>query len=266
MTRAAALVVCTLLASCIHAPVVDAGPVGGPNPAIYYPLAVGNHWRYSGQLLGEKVDREVTVVRREGATFIDDGGGRLAFDGEGLRDRDRYLLKMPLAPGATWTSVVNVQAIEHYRVAQMGVDCAAPAGAFRDCLVVQARTRIDAGSELVTEWTYAPEVGMVRLALTRELANGQKTPQGSLALASFEVKSCRLIGSSSPRRAIMRASEGGVSPGFDRALPAPPLGPTALPVSAVHAPIHSAQRGGRRPDLSTARVVDGNYRQLLSPR
>ena len=185
----ALLVAAAVSAACAHVEPKAEAPVTAPasaTPAAFYPLAVGNRWRYSGTLLGQPIDRTITIVRKEAGFFIDDANGHLAFDGAGVRDRDRYLLKAPLSRGASWTSVVSLQSVEKFTVSDLGVKCQCPAGSFDGCVVVTGQNRVDARTELTTEWTYAPGVGLVRMktSLSRE---GKTVPQATLELVGYEI-------------------------------------------------------------------------------
>jgi hypothetical protein len=154
----------------------------------YYPLAVGNRWTYAGTLLGQKGGRTITVQTRQGPFFLDDAGAQLTLDGDGLRDRDRYLLKGPLAKGTTWTSVVSASSTERYEIVDAGFVADVAAGTFRDCVLVRARNRVDPQTELVNEWTFAPGGGMVRIETRIEKADHAPVPQATMELTAYDVK------------------------------------------------------------------------------
>ncbi len=87
-----------------------------PSLSDYYPLAVGNRWTYQTSFLGEKRTQEVEVLKQVEGYFEDSQGGQLTVDAFGVRDQKRYLLRAPLEPGRTWTNVVSVSSVEHYKV------------------------------------------------------------------------------------------------------------------------------------------------------
>ena len=153
----------------------------------YYPLAVGNRWTYR---VNGRVDKtvDVEILKEEEGYFHDNQGGQLTVDGFGVRDRKRYLLRGPLADGNSWTNVVSVSSTERYRILQAGVPCEAPAGAFAHCVRVEARNRVDASTTLINALTFAEGVGLVRIEVSAEKANGERLPQTWLELASFKLQ------------------------------------------------------------------------------
>ena len=152
----------------------------------YYPLAVGNSWTYRVRFLGEERQQKVEIVREEDGYFRDNQGGRLAEDAYGVRDEKRYLLRYPLEPGKTWSNVVSVSSVEHYKILETGSRCQAPAGAFDGCLRVESRNRVDAKTVLVNTVTFAPEVGVVRIEVVAEVGQ-QRIPQTELSLVSYRL-------------------------------------------------------------------------------
>jgi hypothetical protein len=154
--------------------------------ARYYPLAVGNRWTYLVNGRAEK-PVEVEILKEEDGYFHDSQGGQLRVDSFGIRDPKRYLLRGPLEVGQSWTNVVSVSSTERYQIIQAGVPCEAAAGSFQDCVRVEARNRVDQGTTVVISWTYAAEVGMVRMEMVAE-RNGQRIPQTFLDLKSYRVQ------------------------------------------------------------------------------
>lgn len=171
------------LAACAH--VKPAPPP--PEPARFYPLSVGNRWSYDQQFLGSIRQLEVAIVDEDNGFFQDNSGQKLTVDSFGLRDDKRYLLRSPLEVGATWTNVVSVSSVEHYKVLDVGSACEAPAGKFIGCVRVESRNRQDQRTTLVNEMTFAPDVGLVRVKVVAE--TGQKRlPQTELSLRDYSLK------------------------------------------------------------------------------
>src|SRR5690348_15224490 len=96
-----------LALGCSHSAAAVNAAEPGPPAASFYPLEVGRAWTYETQLLGERREVTVVVLREEGGYFIDSQGGHLKVDAAGVRDRQRYLLQNPVREGATWTNVVG---------------------------------------------------------------------------------------------------------------------------------------------------------------
>ncbi len=161
-------------------------PGGGPGVAIYYPLAVGNRWTYRVALRGEGPKQTVRIEREEGGVFSDSEGGQLSVDALGITDRKRYLLREPVEAGRGWTNVVSDSFTERYRILETGVPCEVPAGRFERCVRVESRNEMDAKTTLVSEITFAPRVGIVRIKVVTE-TDGQRTLQTELVLESFEL-------------------------------------------------------------------------------
>ena len=156
-----------------------------PEVSAYLPLAVGNTWLYERELLGEKGEHRVRLVREEAGFFYDEAGNALGVDAYGIRDPKRYLLRHPVEAGREWTTVVSVSSMERYRILDAGFRCEVPAGAFSDCVRVEARSRIDAERSMVNVITFAPGVGMVRFDFSLD-AKGERIPQGRMVLKRFE--------------------------------------------------------------------------------
>jgi len=151
----------------------------------YYPLAVGNSWTYA---VNGRADRpvEVKIVKEEEGFFQDNQGGLLQVDSFGVRDQKRYLLRYPLEPGKTWTNVVSVSSVEHYKILETGSRCRVPAGDFQGCVRVESRNRVDAKTVLVGLFTFAPEVGMVHIEVVAEIGQ-QRIPQTEMSLLSYKL-------------------------------------------------------------------------------
>lgn len=156
-------------------------------PAAYYPLAVGNSWTYSANVLGDHSDQTITIIKKDFDYFVDDHKGRFKVDAYGLRDDKRYLLRVPLELGRTWTSVISVQSVEHARVIETDGACTVLAGAFEHCLTVESTNRQDESHTLVMRMTFAPYVGIVKVETAME-ADGKVLPQSNVELTGYKVQ------------------------------------------------------------------------------
>jgi hypothetical protein len=162
----------------------------GPSPAALFPLAVGNKWTYRLEAPGaggQQREETVQIVGRDGAWFLDDHRQRLLVDSEGVRDADRYLLRAPLKTGATWSAVDNL-VVQRFQVTATEATAVTRAGKFTGCVIVRNEIPIGSKGEgrYVTEWTYAPGVGLVELR-TSAVTGGKIVPQTQLSLVSFEL-------------------------------------------------------------------------------
>jgi hypothetical protein len=161
-------------------------------PALYFPLAVGNRWVYesSESTPGMPVVETWEVARQEGNAFIvrvtqpyvttegleerflsvADGVARLGDTArrppaQEAQDSDaRLFLKTPLAAGASWQTAEG-----RYAVTAVAETVTVPAGTFTNCVEV---TRWNTGSKIAVVSVYAPGVGMVRREETFPLIGG----------------------------------------------------------------------------------------------
>jgi len=173
-----------LLIGCAKRVATPEAPSRSSSAAAYYPLAVGNRWTYQRNFLGEQRVERVEILKEERGYFIDSQGGELTTDALGVRDHHRYLLREPIEVGNSWTNILSVSSVEHYRIVDVG-PCEAPAGKFEACVRVEGRNRIDEGTTLVNELTFAPGTGIVRLQLHAETQGG-RIPLTQLVLVRFD--------------------------------------------------------------------------------
>jgi hypothetical protein len=178
-----------LAAACARAPVA---PPRATPLADYFPLAVGNEWSYRDESPALPPDRQratrtVRILDRTAdGYFRDNERGELRWEPDCLRDRARRLLCAPLAPGATWASVVSVSSTERYEIAAVDEAVATPAGRFDGCVKVRAHNRAAPSTDHILEITYAPGVGPVRLE-TFVVVDGRVTPQIRAVLERYRV-------------------------------------------------------------------------------
>lgn len=178
-----ALTLCLLLA-CAHSKEERVREIR--QMAEYYPLAVGNSWTYDIEFLGQKDKQEISIVKEEKGRFTDSAGNVLLVDTYGIRDEKRYLLRTPLEVGTKWNNVVSVSSYEQYQIVEAGQDCVVPAGTFKNCVVVESRNKSDGEKTLVNTLTFAPRVGLVRIATVLD-SEGKRIPQTRLELTRFKV-------------------------------------------------------------------------------
>lgn len=181
--------VLVVAASCKSAPARDAAPAAtsaaAVDPSAYYPLAVGNSWTY--EYTPGAARETIQIVGRDGAWFVDDHRGRLRADADGIRDADRYLLHAPLTPGAQWTAVQNL-VVQHFTVAAVDATVSTRAGEFTRCVVVRNESPLPQGAgKFVTEWTYAPRVGLVQVRTQTVSPRGTQM-QSRLDLVAYRVQ------------------------------------------------------------------------------
>jgi hypothetical protein len=174
-----------LLPACKSGPQAAGGSAAAEDATRYYPLAVGNSWTYAFK--GSNKQETIQIVGRDGPWFIDDHRGRLRYERDGVRDADRYLLRTPLAAGAKWSAVENL-VVQRFEVTSMDGSAVTQAGTFTRCAVVRNEQPLPKKTGLfVTEWTYAPKVGLVQLVTSTVDPQGRQQEQTRLQLVAYRV-------------------------------------------------------------------------------
>jgi hypothetical protein len=181
--RAAMLALVLLVSSCATAS--KSVPKGQAHAVDYAPLRVGASWTYEMQYPGQVGEMTVRLVGLQEGFVVDDKNGAFRHTSEGLRDRDRYLLRHPLAPGTTWKTVVGPSAVEHAEIVSVGDPCESAAGRFSDCILVHGWIRRDEKLTLHIEWTWARDVGLVKVETIAEIAGQGRVPQTKQTLKSY---------------------------------------------------------------------------------
>jgi hypothetical protein len=70
----------------------------------------------------------------------------------------------------------------------MDANAVTRAGTFTRCAVVRNEQPLKTGGKFVTEWTYAPRVGMVQLLTSTVDAKGRQEEQTRLQLVDYRVQ------------------------------------------------------------------------------
>ncbi len=171
-----------LLSSCKTSPATKTSVE--TNAADFYPLAVGSSWTYD---VGGGHQEKITIVGRDGPWFLDDHRGRFRYEADGVRDADRYLLRAPLTAGAQWSAVDNL-VVQRFEVSSTEASAVTRAGTFTRCAQVRNEQPLPKGGKFVTEWTYAPHVGLVELRTSVVAADGKSQDQTHLELVTFSLQ------------------------------------------------------------------------------
>ena len=151
----------------------------------FYPLGLGREWTYDAQLLGEHRVFTVRILKEQDGYFVDSQGGQIRAGDDGVRDRERYLLRNPVQEGKSWTNVLSPDSQEQYKIDSAGAPCQATAGHFDDCVVVVGRTLVGVQNDaLVNRMTFAKDVGLIRSEVLLERA-GQQKLQSRIELKSY---------------------------------------------------------------------------------
>jgi hypothetical protein len=174
-----------LLSACKSGPQPATSAGAAEDATRYYPLAVGNSWTYA--LKGTSKQETIQIVGQDGPWFIDDHRGRLRYERDGVRDNDRYLLRTPVQAGAKWTAVENL-VVQRFEVTSTDSSAVTQAGTFTRCVVVRNEQPLPKNAGLfVTEWTYAPKVGLVQLVTSTVDPRGHQQEQTRMQLVAYRV-------------------------------------------------------------------------------
>lgn len=174
------------LAACASAQVAE--PSDEATAKDYAPLEIGASWNYEMNYLGQSGEMKVELVAEKDGYVVDNRNGSLKHTEEGLRDKDRYLIRNPLKAGAKWKAVVGPSAVEHAEIVSVGEPCDTKAGRFGDCLVVHGWMRRDDKTTLHIEWTWARGVGLARVETTAEIRGQGRVPQTRQVLRSYALE------------------------------------------------------------------------------
>lgn len=151
----------------------------------YAAVAVGSSWTYDTSYPGQTGEMTVKITGEQDGYFVDDKNGAFKLTSEGLRDRQRFLVRYPLVVGTQWKTVVGPSAVEHAQITAVGAPCATAAGQFDDCLVVHSWIRQSDQMTLHIEWTWAKGVGLVKLETEADLAGKGRVPQVKQSLRRY---------------------------------------------------------------------------------
>ncbi len=177
-----------LLGACAHTPPKHPPRAGEAQRGLarYFPLAKGNAWTYRGKLVGEPVERTITIVGQDGPWWVDSEGERYQIDPQGIRGPSRYLLKVPLVEGTRWSAIVSMRGTERYRIEATGLTVDTPAGHFESCVAVHSEIQQDPRTRLVKRDVFCPDVGLVRIETWAEVAGKGRVPAADLRLLRFQ--------------------------------------------------------------------------------
>lgn len=153
--------------------------------AEYVPLKIGQRWTYEMTYPGQIGEMTVALVGEKDGYILDDHKGAWRVTPDGLRDRDRFLIRQPLLAGNEWKSIISPSAVEHAKIESVGQPCAAVAGAFQDCLVVHGWIRRDKDMTLHIRWTWAKGIGLIKVETEAEVKGQGRIPQTRQSLKNY---------------------------------------------------------------------------------
>lgn len=182
----------TLASACAT---TDDGGNNGPTAADYLPLKVGNAWTYEITSPGspEPITERIEILHQDSeGFFVDSKGVRFRSRGDGIFDGHRFLLQPPLQVGHKWLAVPSPTEVERYEIIGMRERIAVKAGSFDNCVRVRGtqETKMHDGTPatLTTEWTWAKDVGLIRMEQSVTIGSTPAVKGIALNLVSFEEK------------------------------------------------------------------------------
>jgi hypothetical protein len=176
-----------LSAACASSSAGVNGSDREPKSTDYYPLEIGASWTYNVAYPGQQGEMTVTITGEKDGYFVDDHEGAFRHTHDGLRDKQRYLIRHPLMKGNNWKTIVSASAVEHNEILSVGEKCESAAGSFSDCLVIQSSIRRDKSMTLYLTWTFARDIGLVKLETEAELTGKGRIPQVKQSLVKYTV-------------------------------------------------------------------------------
>jgi hypothetical protein len=96
------------------------------------------------------------------------------------------LIRTPLAAGEKWSAVENL-VVQRFEVIAVDQSLVTQAGTFTHCAVVRNEQPLAKG-KFVTEWTYAPGVGLAQIVTSTVDPLGKQRPQTRLQLVAYRVQ------------------------------------------------------------------------------
>jgi hypothetical protein len=172
------------LVACKSAPAVKAEADTSSSVQLYYPLEVGNSWTYS--VSGSPEKAVIEIIGRDGEWYLDDHRSRLRYEEGGVRDADRFLLRPPLKAGTRWTAVENLM-VQRFEITGADATVVTEAGTFTHCVVVRTSSTVKKDLTFVTEWTYAPKVGIAQIVTSTVDGRGKVDEQTRLTLSAVHL-------------------------------------------------------------------------------
>lgn len=169
----------SLLAICGCRALLTPAPTG-PDPALYWPMAAGQQMAFKLKMGAMNQDQVVTFTDQDGPWLHDDQGQRFRYDALGLFDGRRYLIKRPVIVGTQWMSVPEPGVIERFKVVALARRCASPHNTVSDCLVIEARQKIDSSRSLLTRWWYGRGIGPLRIDTFLQQSSGDLIPKSTI--------------------------------------------------------------------------------------
>ncbi len=155
----------------------------------YFPLAVGNTWKYKVNYFGQSGEQEISIVGTDGEWFIDNTGAKLKADRHGIRDEGRYIMKFPLQL-ESWLTITKEKTREIRKTEGVDETVTVPAGTFEG--TIKVHTYVEHRNKKVVLHSYhyfALKVGIVKIVTVLEdLKEDKVYPQTTLELVSYNVE------------------------------------------------------------------------------
>lgn len=154
----------------------------------YFPLAVGNSWKYKVNYFGQVGETEINIVGTDGDWFLDNKGGRLKTDRHGIRDAERYLLMFPLQK-ESWMALIKKTTREIRKTEGVDETVIVPAGTFEGTIKVHTIVELPNKKVLHSYHYFADKVGIVKIVTVLEdVRENKMIPQTTTELVSYAVE------------------------------------------------------------------------------
>lgn len=153
----------------------------------YFPLSVGNNWKYRVNYFGSVGEIDVKIVASDGNWFMDNRGGKFMADRRGIRDERRYILMFPLQR-ESWVSIVDAQTREIRKTIGVDESVSTPAGNFNGAIKVHTYVAVSSDKALHSFHYFVAKVGVVKIETAIEdIKENRLIPQTLTELVSYSL-------------------------------------------------------------------------------
>ncbi|MGI6394046.1 MAG: hypothetical protein ACOX2F_04860 [bacterium] len=157
----------------------------------YFPLALGNKWKYTVNYFGSSGEMEVVITGTDGEWFLDNKGGKIMADKRGIRDSDRYMLMFPLQR-EEWVAIVDTKTREIRKTVGVDETVKVPAGVFEGAIKVHTFVELPGSKVLHSFHYFVAGVGIVKIeTFLEDLKEDKLIPQTVTELIGYEINNVK---------------------------------------------------------------------------
>ncbi|MBN2694829.1 hypothetical protein JXR93_09225 [bacterium] len=144
----------------------------------------GSVWRYTGELLGEKKNIELSISEKDATSYTDSKGQKYIVDSYGIRGENLYYIKYPLQKGVTWVNRTT-QGVEIATIEDVDISFKFGPDTIENCVKVSYQSQPDGENTTILTRTFCPDLWMVEFETFVENEKEIAIPQSKFSLESF---------------------------------------------------------------------------------